>query len=368
MANAEYKEFCVEFARVFQEDLAALLGVDLRVRGPEVGVLGWPEGAGAASEAGTEGHPLVSTACVAKDGSPCALHLAFPRQDAVTFAGLLMALEKGDIEERRKQALQDDTRDAIGEIVNTSSAILSRICEEMALPGLRGEPAQVTDSPSAEPEWLPAGRYRRARWTIGLTDYPDARVDLLVPEATLSEWFGEELPAATRSGAEPRAKAEAEAGDEADAGTTLVVIDGSEDDRIAIEALEDDLELPVWAIDPEQISVAGFEELSDAAAILVDWDLGAYSGLEMLQALRTHPTTARMRIALASANATRRRVMTALRHGADTFVMKPYDAAEIRARLGFATEAPDADAPPAPEPATRDEPSAAPEPEAPADA
>jgi CheY-like chemotaxis protein len=131
---------------------------------------------------------------------------------------------------------------------------------------------------------------------------------------------------------------------EEDECTTLVVIDPEEQDRLFVEDLEDDLELGVWAIDPEEISPAAIQELADARGIIVSWDLGHITGLEVLHALRADPITRGKRIALAASNPTRRMVIQALRHGADSFVMKPYAVDEIRRRfkLPAATGTPDA--------------------------
>ena len=97
----------------------------------------------------------------------------------------------------------------------------------------------------------------------------------------------------------------------------------------------DALGRPVWAVDPEQLTAASFEEFADAAAIVLAWQQGVSSGLDILPALFEHPATAQARVALAAESFTRRKVATALRAGADTVVSKPYVASELAARLGL---------------------------------
>lgn len=333
MANADYQKLCIEFARSLQEDLAALLGVQLRMRGPEIAAVDPHRAAG---EEGDE--PLVSLACSEEGGSGHSVSLVVPRADSVTLAGLLLALDEAAIKERRERAPDGETLGAITEVMNTAAAILSRAGEANGLPATKAGELCVSEAPAQDPDWIALGLYRRARWSMGMPDHPDARIDLFVPEATLTAWFGDALGEVSDA-----SSADGGLEDEAEEGTTLVVIDASESDRDAVEALEEGLGLGVWAIDPDEIAVAGLDELADARGIIVDWELRHYGGLELLQALRAHPTTQRKRIALASGHPTRRMVTMALRHGANTLIAKPYRGDEIRARFGLASAEDSAD-------------------------
>ncbi len=319
MAKADYQKLCVEFARSFQNDVAALLGVDLRLRGPDVEAID-PQKTG-------EETPLVSIPCTPEGADGQGFWLAVPRPDAATFAGLLLALEEAQIKERREQEPDEELRGAIGEVMKTTAAILGRTGEAVGAPAVAPGDLAITEHPSLDAGWIPKGPCRRARWTATLDPYGTATLDLLVPAATLEEWFGDEV--GEISGGASAAGSNEDDGE----GTTLVVVDADAEARDAIEEMEDDLGLGVWAIDPSEIVVAGFDELADARGILIDWELGAYGGLELLQALRSHPTTRRKRIALVAGHPTRRRVTLALRHGADTVLAKPYDLDEIRSRF-----------------------------------
>jgi len=237
---------------------------------------------------------------------------------------LIVSFRAGEqIEARRKEGLDDDLRDAFGEVMNMAAAILSRIGEAMELPALaRDETREGLDA-----EGLGGGRLRRARWRLVLPDQPEGRIELWVPEETLSEWFGEALG---EGGSDPEPP-------EAAGGGTLVIVDPGEADREAVEAMEPELGCAIWALEPDQLGAESFEELADASAVILEWDLGPCTGLDVLHALQAEERTAHLPVALASARPTRRMVMSALHAGATTFIMKPYETWEIRTRLGFAT-------------------------------
>lgn len=118
-----------------------------------------------------------------------------------------------------------------------------------------------------------------------------------------------------------------------DEAPTLVVIDPSLEDRSRAEALESELGCTVWALDPNELTPELLEELCEAAAIVVEWNLGAYTGLDVLSNLLRHERLRRIPIALSSSRPTRTMVTLAIRSGASTFLLKPYEAGEIRARL-----------------------------------
>lgn len=324
MAKADYGNLCIEYARALQEDLGGLLGSNVRLKGPKLEVV---DAAGAAPDAASLAH----TSCSAKDDSGHVFHFVVPADDALAMAGLLMGLDGDALEEKRKAGLDDETLDAFGQVMETATAILTRIHESMELPGMaRAETRAVSAQDDAG--WLPETNYKRASWTLALDGDAEARFDLLVPESSMEAWFGTSLEADVAAGESPGAGAALPTAAE---GATLVVIDPDPSDREAAEDLEDALGRPVWAVDPEQLTAASFEEFADAAAIVLAWQQGVSSGLDILPALFEHPATAQARVALAAESFTRRKVATALRAGADTVVSKPYVASELAARLGL---------------------------------
>lgn len=113
----------------------------------------------------------------------------------------------------------------------------------------------------------------------------------------------------------------------------LVAVDAVEEDRAQLQALQEALGRPVWTLDPSQFSFDMLDDLSEAGAVILEWDLGTRLGLEVLAALTRDPRTRSLRVALASDAPTRSMVAAALRAGAWTFLCKPYDADEIARRL-----------------------------------
>ena len=69
-------------------------------------------------------------------------------------------------------------------------------------------------------------------------------------------------------------------------------------------------------------------------AIVVPLDLGAVSGIDLVESLRARAESDAVPIAVTSAEPTRRRVRAALRAGATTWLRQPYEAEDWKRRLG----------------------------------
>jgi CheY-like chemotaxis protein len=108
----------------------------------------------------------------------------------------------------------------------------------------------------------------------------------------------------------------------------LLVVDPDEIQRGLLEELEPDLPLRVTSIDPANL-LAELENMGDAGAVIVAWDLGGRSGLELVESLIRDPRTAGARFALASEAPTRGMVQAALRAGATGFLFRPYAAEAV---------------------------------------
>jgi len=68
-------------------------------------------------------------------------------------------------------------------------------------------------------------------------------------------------------------------------------------------------------------------------AILLDWNLPGTSGLECLKAIRAMPGGDRPKIILCSTNGEIEHIMLALEHGADEYIMKPFDQDIMRSKF-----------------------------------
>lgn len=127
--------------------------------------------------------------------------------------------------------------------------------------------------------------------------------------------------------------------DSAEMSPVLVFLDpelGSE----AREAVATSLGCEAWVIDPEDLDPA--LHLEADRAFVIPMSLGTQSGLDLVEALRRREHGADVAIAVADEQPTRRKVIAALRAGASTFLHRPYDADEVRERLGHVLEARDA--------------------------
>jgi two-component system phosphate regulon sensor histidine kinase PhoR len=69
-------------------------------------------------------------------------------------------------------------------------------------------------------------------------------------------------------------------------------------------------------------------------ALILDWQMPGISGIEVCQFLRSNPATAALPILILTMNQETRDLVQGLAAGADDFLTKPYNAAELSARVG----------------------------------
>lgn len=130
---------------------------------------------------------------------------------------------------------------------------------------------------------------------------------------------------------------EAQAGGAAenDAGR-IVLVDPDAASRTAGEDLEEDLECIVVAIDSSDFTPAESEDILEAEAIVLVWDLEVRLAIDLLEAIRHDPQLADKIVLLASDHPTRTLVKWATRLGADGLVRLPWDGSSLRAALDAA--------------------------------
>jgi DNA-binding response OmpR family regulator len=115
--------------------------------------------------------------------------------------------------------------------------------------------------------------------------------------------------------------------------SAIIVIDGDPLSRNAAEDLEDDLDRQVIAMDSSDFDLDGSEEILEAGAFIVAWDLAIRSGADLIESLRQDERLADRPILVASDRVDRGLVRAALSVGADGVCRHPYEAEEVRARL-----------------------------------
>jgi DNA-binding response OmpR family regulator len=118
-----------------------------------------------------------------------------------------------------------------------------------------------------------------------------------------------------------------------EAKTGLVFIDPDEKSRHQAEALEEALSRSILAVDASEFKPADSEEIQQAAAFVVCWDLGFQTGGEMIEAIRSDETLRDRKVLVSMDAPTRRSVLVAMTLGADGVCLRPYDGDELMARL-----------------------------------
>lgn len=112
-----------------------------------------------------------------------------------------------------------------------------------------------------------------------------------------------------------------------------LVIDDSRAMRSILTGILDDLEFEVeQAADAEEAyQLLSRDEDFDLA--LVDWNLPAMSGLELVKLLRQKDELSRVRLMMVTTETELARVREALEAGADEYIMKPFDKEMLLEKL-----------------------------------
>lgn len=117
----------------------------------------------------------------------------------------------------------------------------------------------------------------------------------------------------------------------ADAPRVLVVDDEPDMRRYLLDALGKDYAL-LWAADGREALRVAAQEQPDL--IVLDLMLPQLDGLEVCRLLKQNPATRSIQIVLLTARVDEHARLTALTHGADDFLTKPFSSVELRTRLG----------------------------------
>jgi len=112
----------------------------------------------------------------------------------------------------------------------------------------------------------------------------------------------------------------------------ILVID---DERAARDALAELLRDEGYLVDTASDGADGLAQIDrdPPSLVISDVRMPRMSGLQMVQRMRTRPTTAHLPVILMSAITGRERRMAGFETGADDFIEKPIDFDELRARV-----------------------------------
>lgn len=292
-------------------DLGALLGVEVRFGLPTVEPL-------------SHGHddappfPWLHQAATAAEAPGSHVHVVVPGPDASLLARLQQGEAPAALAEAGGLAWRDEDGPGFAAVMKLVVAVLGRVLEEeLGLAGLACEGAAAVVSAEADAPWMDGGPFQRLGLDLSVDGLPEVAVHVL-----LSEPGGEE------TAREPEA-------------SPLFVIDPSETERERLEGLEAELGRRVAVLDPADFAPDDIEQLAEAGAIVVAWDLRGRPGLELVETLARDARTREIPLLLSADAPTRGMVEAALRAGARSFLTRPYVADEVRRRalaMGEATE------------------------------
>ena len=115
--------------------------------------------------------------------------------------------------------------------------------------------------------------------------------------------------------------------------TTVWIVDDSPlESELARRALE-----PTHRVELFVDGAALLEQLATHAppdALVLDWQMPGLTGIEVCEFVRSNPPTARLPILMLTMQRETRDLVQGLAAGADDFLTKPYNAAELTARIG----------------------------------
>jgi two-component system, OmpR family, phosphate regulon response regulator PhoB len=115
-------------------------------------------------------------------------------------------------------------------------------------------------------------------------------------------------------------------------GAHLLLVDDDPDIRQVVAAMLDSVGLVVSSVETAEEALT--EVGTNAFDLLVlDWNLPGMSGVDLCKALRRDPATSHLPILFLTANASSQDMVDAFACGADDYVVKPFRAPELGARI-----------------------------------
>ena len=324
LETQDLSEIGLAYCRALSDDLRALVGVEITVGTPEIETV-------KADAVIESDQPVARTTCKNKKDEDQIYHCLVSRSMAVTLACLLMGHTEERLKEMREQSLDEETLDAFGEVMNLATAVLSRLfTDKFGLPPLGVDSNTELEHPMSDTDWLDDVEYVRAYFRVTIPGYGDESLIIVFPPNVAHEWFGIDIGEFAKS---KDLDDGAEQDEDAIEPISIVFIEPDEELRNEIEDMEEEMIHSIWTIDPEEFDPDELEEFADVGAFVIEWDLSIRTGLDFLECLREDEAMREVPILIMSETPTESKVRTAIRSGADSFVTKPLDLEELRARL-----------------------------------
>ncbi len=116
------------------------------------------------------------------------------------------------------------------------------------------------------------------------------------------------------------------------AASAVLLVDDDEDLREVVGAMLEAVGLVVAAVGSAEEALVLLDE-RPFALVLLDWSLPGMNGLELCRALRRHPKHSQLAMIFLTAHSATQDMVEAFAAGADDYVVKPFRAAELGARI-----------------------------------
>jgi two-component system phosphate regulon response regulator PhoB len=160
----------------------------------------------------------------------------------------------------------------------------------------------------------------------------EAHRDVSVPPPSPAPPRDSDPPDTARSVAAPAVETRALETRPPKSGARVLVVDDDPDIRELVSAMLEAVGLSVATVGAaEDALVRVAEEAFDL--MVLDWNLPKMSGLDLCRALRREPASARVPVLFLTANASSQDMVDAFACGADDYVVKPFRAPELGARI-----------------------------------
>lgn len=113
------------------------------------------------------------------------------------------------------------------------------------------------------------------------------------------------------------------------------MIDDSRAVRMVVGNILRDQGFQVWEAGHGQQGLEQLDAHPDVSLVLVDWNMPVMDGLEFIRAVRRLPAWSALRIVMVSTESESEQVQRAMDAGANEYVMKPFTAEVLVAKLSL---------------------------------
>ncbi len=114
----------------------------------------------------------------------------------------------------------------------------------------------------------------------------------------------------------------------------LVVDDSKPIFMMVSQMLEELGHQAVWA-ENGQDAIEKINENADFELVLLDWNMPIMSGIDFLKTIRADDSYGAVKVIMCTSESEKERVLEALKAGASNYIVKPFDAAGIKEKLGI---------------------------------